>query len=200
MESSVSDKLTATIKVKTLTGSVSCYMIDSNNNNHNMQWLTNGINVINFEKDNLQELRIELGTNSSIQIEWIKLEQGSIATPFAPRPYAEELLLCQRYYKVLQATGFIGYGSASANTINVPCEHMMRLTPDVANASTILNDSLRVYDNGSYTNVKITGATCIDSTLIFTIDSSNYKSKLVGAYVLTSDYKARPIHLDAEIY
>lgn len=36
---------------------------------------------------------------SYIDVEWIKLEQGAIATPFVPRPYAEELMMCRRYYR-----------------------------------------------------------------------------------------------------
>lgn len=32
-------------------------------------------------------------------INWVKLELGSVATAFSPRPYAEELALCQRYYQ-----------------------------------------------------------------------------------------------------
>ena len=38
---------------------------------------------------------------SSIEIEWVKLEQGTIATPFVSRLYAEELMLCQRYYQIV---------------------------------------------------------------------------------------------------
>ena len=36
----------------------------------------------------------------SVTIEWAKLEIGSVATAFSPRPYAEELALCQRYYQI----------------------------------------------------------------------------------------------------
>ena len=36
----------------------------------------------------------------SVTIEYAKLELGSVATPFSPRPYAEELALCQRYYQI----------------------------------------------------------------------------------------------------
>ena len=32
-------------------------------------------------------------------IEYMKLEIGSVATPYSPRPYAEELAMCQRYYE-----------------------------------------------------------------------------------------------------
>lgn len=41
---------------------------------------------------------------ASVDIEWVKLEIGSIATPFSPRPYAEELALCQRYYYRMSGT------------------------------------------------------------------------------------------------
>ena len=37
---------------------------------------------------------------ATLDIEWIKLELGSVATPFVPRPYAEELALCKRYYEI----------------------------------------------------------------------------------------------------
>ena len=38
----------------------------------------------------------ELG--ATIELEWVKLELGEYATPFVPRTYGEELLVCQRYY------------------------------------------------------------------------------------------------------
>jgi hypothetical protein len=34
-----------------------------------------------------------------IEIAAVKFELGSVATPFIPRPYAEELALCRRYYQ-----------------------------------------------------------------------------------------------------
>ena len=33
-----------------------------------------------------------------IDIEWVKLEVGSVATPFSPKTYSQELLDCQRYF------------------------------------------------------------------------------------------------------
>lgn len=36
-----------------------------------------------------------------IHVLYMKLERGNIATPFSPRPYAEDLALCQRYGKLL---------------------------------------------------------------------------------------------------
>ena len=39
--------------------------------------------------------------DTQIDIEWVKLELGSKATQFVPRPYGEELALCKRYYEPL---------------------------------------------------------------------------------------------------
>lgn len=42
--------------------------------------------------------QIGVKAGQTINVEWAKLEIGSVATAFSPRPYAEELALCQRYY------------------------------------------------------------------------------------------------------
>lgn len=42
---------------------------------------------------------VQIKPNGVTTIEWVKLEKGTIATPFVPRLYAEELMLCQRYYQ-----------------------------------------------------------------------------------------------------
>lgn len=47
--------------------------------------------------------------DTQIDIEWVKLELGSKATPFIPRLYGEELALCHRYYEVTDPdTEFLG--------------------------------------------------------------------------------------------
>lgn len=40
------------------------------------------------------------GNNDSCTIGNCKLEVGSVTTPFVPRPYAEELPMCMRYYQI----------------------------------------------------------------------------------------------------
>ena len=50
-------------------------------------------------KVELSTLRFYIAAGRNIELEWIKLEQGSISTPFVPRLYGEELALCQRYYQ-----------------------------------------------------------------------------------------------------
>ena len=42
---------------------------------------------------------VEQTFTSNALIYWVKLETGEFATPFSPRPFGEELALCQRYYE-----------------------------------------------------------------------------------------------------
>lgn len=48
-----------------------------------------------------------INANQTLEIEWAKLELGSIATSFNPRPYAEERLLCLRYYEKVEGEAFV---------------------------------------------------------------------------------------------
>ena len=59
------------------------------NNHLRLTYLTNGQIVFNFY--------VNAGT--TLEVEYAKLEFATSATAFEPRPYAEELALCQRYYE-----------------------------------------------------------------------------------------------------
>lgn len=53
------------------------------------------------------------GEEMSVVINYAKLEIGSVATAFNPRPYTEEVSLCQRYYQKImpsKAYGTLGMG------------------------------------------------------------------------------------------
>lgn len=78
------------------------------------------------------ELIIYQGANGDIEIDYIKLEIGSIATPYSPRPYAEELALCQRYYQLLGGRGW-GYGTGTEKTGNfgIPIPVTFRTAPTI---------------------------------------------------------------------
>jgi hypothetical protein len=56
-------------------------------------------------------------TSNSMQFTGVQLELGSVATEFDHRSYAEELLLCQRYYERIEAGASSSYVGFSAGTI-----------------------------------------------------------------------------------
>lgn len=76
-----------------------------------------GTNEIAFQ------IRVE--PSYSVSIDWCKLEIGEVATPYSPRPYAEEFAMCQRYYQKLVSVDtyrfiFIGSPYYSASIVSVP--------------------------------------------------------------------------------
>lgn len=87
---------TATINVKSVSGTVNVYL--KNGDNPPGIHLVEGINVITATLP-LKSIEIQVLPGASIELYWVKLEQGSIATPFISRLYEEELLICRRYYR-----------------------------------------------------------------------------------------------------
>ena len=69
--------------------------------------------------NNKLDVRYAMPVGKSITIGEAKLEIGKIATVFTPRPYAEELALCQRYYQELRINnaGYSHFGTTSV-TVN----------------------------------------------------------------------------------
>ena len=50
----------------------------------------------------------EITTTNSFEVEWAKLELGSVATDCISKPYVEELALCQRYFLKISGTSTAG--------------------------------------------------------------------------------------------
>ena len=67
---------------------------------------------------NCYVLCIRVKYNQVIKIDWVKLEQGSVATPFIPKSYAEELRDCQWYYSIGEFTGVSMFFDDEGNTNN----------------------------------------------------------------------------------
>ena len=81
-------------------------------------------------------------TNNNFWLSQVKLELGSVATPFVSRPYGDELRLCKRYCRAQITSGAnegIGFGSGASiyvAYIHIPLEVEMRDIPSlVATAS-----------------------------------------------------------------
>lgn len=93
--------------------------------------LYNGINLRGYiYNDEKFGFTIDVRSGANATIKWCKLEIGSVATAFSPRPYAEELALCQRYYQILRlrTTGFsVSDGSYCRSPIYMPAT--LRIEP-----------------------------------------------------------------------
>ena len=137
-------KLTLSVKYRNVKGDVTAYLnehisitdnkaIDSNRmylKNNSTEWeiqnFTWDLSKLSLTKDYLGVV-IRLPENASVEIAWVKLEQGSIATPFVPRLYAEELAMCQRYYQPVRLVLPLVNGQPSQ--VSIP--YGMRTAPTV---------------------------------------------------------------------
>ena len=148
---------------------------------------------------NATELSIILATGVagafSFDIDWWKLEVGSVATAFVPPLRAEELLKCQRYYcKYTEGTYFYGLmiGTDLAR-INILFPVTMRMAPTMTRG-----ESWLLYFNGT---------SCIISTqdsvtlYDFNGNAANYKATITGgADLYPCVALVSELEFDAEIY
>jgi hypothetical protein len=98
-------EVTLSINVKNIQGGALFYVMDGGAGFVNAN-LYKGINTVTFKMKDIFTsyfgiaIQVNQGaTGDYIELEWVKLELGSKATPFVPRTYAEELAMCQRYYE-----------------------------------------------------------------------------------------------------
>ena len=99
--------------------------------------------------------------DSTFELTGLQLEVGPEATPFEHRSKAEELLLCQRYYRIIQEggdyMGLVAYNydvNSVVTQVNFIPE--MRATPTID--STSGSDYYRFYRNSGYSSIQALSA------------------------------------------
>jgi len=87
----------------------------------------------------LSNVYVDIGRAPSgtgeIFVTGVKLEFGSYATMFQPRTYAEELLLCKRYYQLIGGGSVGAYGTTTVPSFGVVFETEMRIAPTITLAA-----------------------------------------------------------------
>ena len=126
LENATEDDSTLSCYVTSVSGTVTMVADDDS-----QVTLKQGLNVVHTSRST-KNFTIFLNQGTSITLKWVKLEQGSIATPFvAPNP-AEEYLKCERFYQRVSID--LNPISLSANRGYVPLklETALRSTPTVS--------------------------------------------------------------------
>lgn len=115
---------------------------------------------------------LQLANGASITLKWVKLEHGSIATPFvAPNP-AEELIKCQRYYvkTVGELRAYTNAGTSFGVTVNLPTKMRTKPTININNIysynvssidTEIKNDNSAIFVYGTAKNQDSAVVYCI---------------------------------------
>ena len=145
-------------------------------------------------------------TSNDMFITGIQLEVGEHATDFEHRSFAQELVLCKRYYRVLQDAsggacymGAVGYNyDVNSVVIQVNFETEMRATPTLDNTSG--TNYYRFYRNSGYVDINAFNA--INGMNQYgggfnNSDSGNGTAGQAGAVVLNNT--AAKLAFDAEL-
>lgn len=141
-------------------------------------------------------------TNSQIpyHVEWVKIECGEIATPFVPRPWAEELMLCQRdsmYYEEITSDVHTHYISKQNDAVvgEIYLPSCLRVKPTVSCSGI----TIRAINTSNSYKGKIHASRLNGNILYITIkrsDDSVLPLSTDGGYILVLS----GLLIDAEIY
>lgn len=146
---------------------------------------------------------ISCTTGNSVEVAWIKLEFGEVATPYYQRTYGEEVAMCERFYQKMSFTGStqIAGGLSNGGTCYVPfkpsCD--MRVRPTVT-----ITGSYNFYNGLSGGSVAPTGFSVggISSVIYIAVThgaTNTGASVTGGTYLSLRMLNGSTLELDAEI-
>ena len=127
-------------------------------------------------------------------IYWVKLEQGTIATPFVSRLYAEELMLCQRYYYKVGDLDFVGFSGVSGN-IYIPIAQIMNMRDSITVSYNFTTFHVLNGDGNKISCNVLAINKVYHNEIAIISDNKNYNIA-IGVGLQNGD----EINLDAEIY
>lgn len=126
----------------------------------------------------------------------VQLEPGSIATEFERRPYGLELVLCQRYFQIVdQMTGWYAAPTSIRGTAILPVN--MRATPTVSASGAL---SFIVPINGTYFSQSAADVAIVSgfsSPKVLYLSCGNFSGHTNGYYVMHANTGV--IYADAEL-
>lgn len=183
---------TMTIKTTSVSGNV-YFFINENGTNIINKSLVSGLNTVTFTSTKgVSEVGILISGGASVQMDYVKLEQGTVATSFiAPNP-VEEYPKCQRYFQyipklycvpLIYTKSLINASDKffQATNGNLPTE--MRTKP------TLTYKTLGQSDNSTFTG-----------SASFEFDSKSINTVTLDRAINNFTITINSVNLDAEIY
>ena len=158
--------------------------------------ISNGVNTYTFTASSLTYVGIELASGASAQLDYMKLEQGSVATSFIAPNMAEEILKCQRFYVVLESS-LAGYGANNAIYIPFSRGAYMRNSRNVIFTGDNKQTFLRV--NGTGKQISFNTANGYANNQYVRVYTNPVDTSLNNT-AIGVDLNDTTISVDAEIY
>ena len=152
--------------------------------------LKQGLNVVHTSKSE-KNFTIFLNQGTSITLKWVKLEQGSIATPFVAPNLAYELVKCKMFFEYINNSIAIPLIYGTANATNNQQYYIVDKIYKVEKRIKPTISINKITDSGD-AEINVGRTLDIDKDGILTISFNNVISKF--------SLKLINIILDAEIY
>lgn len=192
-----SDNYTLSVKVSSVSGT--CDMKFENSRGVQAEKVIDGTGITTLSFNGpVGAVSFELdGDGSQLTIEWVKLEQGTIATPFVPKSYAQEVSECQRYYTKSDGVRISVTHGTNNLYLMIPLSTTLRVWPTVTlgkNEITIVND-----DSGEAKThvIESCNVSAVTNTHIILDIKSMYNVSVYKSGCIVDGF---PIFIDAEIY
>lgn len=195
LENKPTGTFTVTLNVASVTGTVKFLWQDGSTPKTGVA-ISKGVNTYTFTASSLTWVGIQIASGASIQLDYMKLEEGSVATHFIEPNNADELLKCQRYYEKMEV--LIGrlvvntsqnfstsYKSKFYRVLNGSYRAEKRTTPTISIKGSLTNTS-----NGAL------GVSASD----FKSDTKSFRQFTVSAETNYVDVFITNAGIDAEIY
>lgn len=193
-ENTLSGTYTATIKVTSITGDCVLFI-----GSHSLQLNKAGTFTIT-ENGSITGISLYKSTagTCTINVEYIKLEQGSVSTPFIVPDYTTELTKCERYYLLLPKS-LVGY--RFSGVIYIPVTNLNKMKAQ---------STLKVIGVNNDTNV-VTLNEIKQNCQINTSSNVQYKNGHIQLALVSNsptmvncvigvDFNNTALAIDAEIY
>lgn len=193
------------------TGGVFDILINDGSNHRSSIALTSGFTglktftyTVSSTATQLRVGFIYLGTatTDTLSFDWFKMEMGSIATPFVPRPYAEEFALCQRYYQTiyLMEFGFLMFPrTTDTMRAQIIYDTEMRVQPTISQVAGKTISTYQIDTLATYAQSAIGFTTLTSGLRNAIITLSNFSGLTMGKIYSTQLPNGVMFTLDAEL-
>jgi hypothetical protein len=131
LENKPTGTFTVTLNVASVTGTVKFSWKDGSTYKTGAV-ISKGLNTYTFTASSLTWVGIDVASGASIQLDYMKLEQGSVATHFVTPNKAEELAKCQYYTVIFEPWRTILNANTDSSVINIDTRCKMRTNPTVS--------------------------------------------------------------------
>ena len=131
LENKPTGTFTVTLNVASVTGTVKFSWKDGSTYKTGAV-ISKGLNTYTFTASSLTWVGIDVASGASIQLDYMKLEQSSVATHFVTPNKAEELAKCQYYTVVFEPWRTILSANTDSSVINIDTRCKMRTKPTVS--------------------------------------------------------------------